>query len=143
MKAFMTALTLVVSPAAASPADHASILEAADRFDRIQLDQDQAALEMMILDDFIFIDGSGKRFGKQEFIAGWMAPGDHYDPIALVDRTVTPLGRDAAVVSAETSLCGTSDGVRFCRRMRFSDTFVRMAGEWRVAHVQVTRIPAD
>ena len=72
-----------------------------------------------------------------------MAPGDIYDPITLIDRTVTPLGRDAAAVSAETSLCGSSDGARFCRRMRFTDTFVRVDGEWRVAHVQVTRIPMD
>jgi ketosteroid isomerase-like protein len=137
----MTALTLAASTVAAEPADLASIVEAADAFDRIQLDQDRAALEDMILDDFIFIDGSGQRSGKTEFIGGWMAPGDSYDPITLVDRTITPLGRDAAVVGAETSLCGTSNGVRFCRRMRFADTFVRIDGQWRVAHVQVTRIP--
>ena len=141
----MTAITLALAPAAtaAEPAAHASIVDAADAFDRIQLDQDEMALERMILEDFVFIDGSGKRQGKHAFIAGWMAPGDDYDPITLVDRTITPLGRDAAVVSAETSLCGTSDGIRFCRRMRFSDTFVRIDGEWRVAHIQVTRIPAD
>lgn len=135
---FMTAIA--ASTLAAGPAGHASIVEAADTFDRIQLAQDEMAMERMILDDFIFIDGSGKRQGKHAFIAGWLTPGDKYDPITLIDRTVTPLGRDAAVVSAETSLCGTSDGARFCRRMRFSDTFVRIAGEWRVAHVQVTRI---
>ena len=139
----MAALTIAATPIAATPADHASILEAADRFDRIQLAKDEAAMVKMILDDFVFIDGSGKRFGKKDFIAGWTAPGDTYDPIVLIDRTVTPLGHDAAVVGAETSLCGTSDGVRFCRRMRFADTFVRIDGEWRVAHVQVTRIPAD
>jgi ketosteroid isomerase-like protein len=135
----MTALA--ASSVAASPPEHASVIEAADRFDRIQLAQDEAAMERMILDSFVFIDGSGKRQGKRAFIAGWMAPGGSYDPITLIDRTVTPLGDDAAVVSAETSLCGTSDGARFCRRMRFSDTFVRIDGEWRVAHVQVTRIP--
>lgn len=143
VKALVTALTLAATPVMAEAPDLASIVQAADAFDRIQLNQDQATLNQMILDDFVFIDGSGKRFGKTDFIAGWMAPGDRYDPITLIDRTITPLGRDAAVVSAETSLCGTSDGARFCRRMRFSDTFVRIDGQWRVAHVQVTRIPAD
>ena len=61
----MTALTLAASPLAASPADHVSIVEAADRFDRIQLAQDEAAMDKMILDDFIFIDGSGQRQGKK------------------------------------------------------------------------------
>ena len=134
----MTALA--ASTLAASAADHASIVDAADAFDRIQLAQDEMAMERMILEDFIFIDGSGQRLGKHAFIAGWIAPGDRYDPITLIDRTITPLGHDAAVVGAETSLCGTSDGVRFCRRMRFADTFVLVDGEWRVAHVQVTRI---
>ena len=133
----MLLLSLLLS--AASPAQ-SDILAAADAFDRIQLAQDEMAMERMILDSFVFIDGSGKRQGKHAFIAGWLNPGDKYDPITLIDRTVTPLGRDAAVVSAETSLCGTSDGARFCRRMRFSDTFVRVGGEWRVAYVQVTRI---
>lgn len=117
-----------------------SILAAADAFDRAQLTKDRAALERMVLDDLLFIDGSGKQLGKQEFVAGWTAPGDKFDPITLIDRTVTPLGRDAAVVGAEVNLCGTSGGARFCSRIRFADTFVRVGGEWRVAHIQVTRI---
>ena len=96
VKALVTALTLAATPVMAGAPDLASIVQAADAFDRIQLNQDQAALNQMILDDFVFIDGSGKRFGKTDFIAGWMAPGDRYDPITLIDRTITPLGRDAA-----------------------------------------------
>jgi hypothetical protein len=117
-----------------------SILAAADAFDRVQLSQDEMGMERMILDSFIFIDGAGKRQGKHAFIAGWLIPSDKYDPITLIDRTVTPLGRDAAVISAETNLCGTSDGKPFCSHIRYSDTFVRVDGEWRVAYVQVTRV---
>jgi len=124
----------------AAPADQGSILAAADAFDRAQLAQDEMAMERMILDNFVYIDGSGKRQGKHAFIAGWLTPGDKYDPITLIDRTVTPLGNDAAVVGAEVNLCGTSDGARFCSHIRFADTFVRVRGQWRVAHVQVTRI---
>ena len=131
-------LLITLLAAAATPQD--SILAAADAFDRAQLTQDEMAMERMILDNFVYIDGSGKRQGKHAFIAGWLTPGDKYDPITLIDRTVTPLGRDAAVVSAETNLCGTSDGQRFCSRIRFADTFVRVGGQWRVAHIQVTRI---
>lgn len=134
------ALMLAATPAPAAPAASASIIAAADAFDRAQLTKDGAAIGRMVLDDLVFIDSSGKRLGKKEFIAGWTAPGDRFDPITLIDRTVTPLGRDAAVVGAEVNLCGTSDGARFCSRIRFADTFVRIEGEWRVAHIQVTRI---
>jgi len=133
-------LPLLSALLAATAPPPPSILTAADAFDRAQLAQDEMRMERMILDSFIFIDGSGKRQGKHAFIAGWLTPGDKYDPIILIDRTVTPLGRDAAVVSAETKLCGTSDGKPFCSHIRFSDTFVRVDDEWRVAYVQVTRI---
>ena len=136
-------MMLLISLLAAASPQPAGILTAADEFDRVQLTQDEMGMERMILDSFVFIDGSGKRQGKHAFIAGWLTPGDKYDPVTLIDRTVTPLGRDAAVVSAETRLCGTSDGKPFCSRIRFSDTFVRVGGQWRVAHVQVTPIKAN
>ena len=124
----------------ATPTDTSSLLAAADAFDRAQLAQDQAAMDRMVLDDLIFIDGSGSRLGKKELIAGWMVPGDTYEPAEPVDRIVTPLGRDAAVVTAEVNICGTSGGTRSCSRIRFADTFVKVGKQWRVAHIQVTRI---
>lgn len=136
----MTPFIFALLALAATPTDTASILAAADAFDRAQLTQDLAAMERMVLDDLVFIDGSGKRLGKEELIAGWMGANDKYDPAEPVDRTVTPLGRDAAVVGAEVNICGTSDGARFCSRIRFADTFVRVGKDWRVAHIQVTRI---
>ena len=133
-------MTLLLATMLAASPEPAGLLAAADAFDRAQLAQDRPAMERMILDNLVFIDGSGKRLGKQELIDGWMGPNDKYDPAPPTDRVVTPLGRDAAVVNAEVKLCGTSDGQRFCSRIRFADTFVRIGGEWRVAHIQVTRI---
>ena len=121
-------------------ADTASLAEFADQFDRAQLEKDGAALERMVDDDLMFITSSGERQGKDDFITGWTAPGDTFEPITLVDRVVVPLGRDAGVVSAETTLRGTSGGQPFASRFRFSDTFVRDDGEWRAVHIQVTRM---
>lgn len=113
----------------------------ADRFDQAQLRKDGQALERMVSNDLVFITGSGQRQGKREFINGWTAPGDRFDPITLVDRIVTPLGDDAGMVSAETVLTGTSGGQRFSSRIRFTDTFRKINGQWRAVHIQVTRIP--
>lgn len=131
---------LLITLAAAALHPPADILAAADAFDQAQLTQDRPAMERMILDDLVFIDGSGRRLGKKELIDGWMGPGDKYDPATPADRVVVPLGRDTAVVNAEVNLCGTSNGARFCSRIRFADTFVRIDGHWRVAHIQVTRM---
>jgi uncharacterized protein (TIGR02246 family) len=124
----------------AAPSDDAAILALADAFDRAQLTQDARALDTMIADDLVFIDGSGKRQGKKEFIAGWISPGDRFDPVVLVDRKVIRLGDEAVTVNAETTLSGTSSGQRFASRIRFADTFHRIDGKWRAVHIQVTPI---
>src|SRR5688500_13473465 len=132
-------ILLAAMLAAASPQSEA-LLAAADAFDRAQLAKDAAALDRMVLDELVLVDGSGKRLGKKKFIASWTGAADKFDPITLVDRTVTPLGRDAAVVGAAVNLCGTSGGTHFCSRIRFADTFVWVDGQWKVAHIQVTPI---
>jgi len=66
----MTLPLLIALLAAASPPP-GSILAAADAFDRAQLTKDRAAMERFLLDDLVFIDGSGKRLGKKAFIDGW------------------------------------------------------------------------
>ena len=143
MKLWFLAVTLMISSslaAAPASADRASLVAAADAFDKAQLDKDGAALERMTADDLVFIDGSGKRLGKRAFIEGWTATVDLFDPIVLIDRTVTPLGPDAGIVGAEVNLCGTSGGARFCSRIRFADTFRWIGGRWQAVHIQVTRI---
>ena len=143
------AAALTCAPAMAStlaPEDpraesHSSLIAFADAFDQAQLTKDAAALERMISDDLVFIDAAGLRKGKKDFIARWMTPGESYDPIQLVDRTVTPLGPDAGIVGAETTLRGLSGGKPFASHFRFADTFKRTGGRWLAVHIQVTRIP--
>jgi len=131
-----TALMLL----AATP--EAEIRAVADAFDAAQLRQDAVALDAMVAADLVFIDGSGKRLGKKEFIDGWTSPGDRFDPIVLTDRSITLLGEDGAVVSAETVLSGQSGGKRFASRFRYSDVFRRDGGGWKAVLIQVTRIAA-
>ena len=132
----MTAALAAIS----SPPEQAEMIRIADAFDKAQLAQDGNALQVLVADELVFIEGSGKRSGKKEFIDGWTDSGTRYNPIVLVDRTVTPLGSDAFVVSAETTLSGTSGGKAFSSRFRFSDTFRRHGGRWQAVHIQVTRV---
>jgi len=133
-------LTALFTLAIATPSANDGILAFADAFDRAQLTQDAARLNEMVADELVFIDGSGKRQGKKDFIAGWTAQGDRFDPVVLIDRKVIPLGSDAAIVNAETTLAGISGGQRFASRIRFADTFRRVGGKWRAVHIQVTPI---
>ena len=130
----------VVASASVAPIERAEMIRVADAFDHAQLAKDQEALEAMVDDELVFVQSSGKRVGKAEFIAGWTGAGDRFDPIVLIDRTVTQLGPDSFVVSAETTLSGVSGGQSFGSHFRFSDTFRRRDGRWRAVHIQVTRI---
>lgn len=131
---------MAVAASISSAPNQAEMIRIADDFDRAQLAQDREALEAMVDDDLVFIGGSGKRSGKKQFIDGWTEAGSRYNPITLVDRTVSPLGTDSFVVSAETTLSGNSGDKAFSSRFRFSDTFRRRDGRWQAIHIQVTRI---
>lgn len=137
-----TPFTLAASEA---PTERVRELTAfADAFDAAQIAEDGAALQRMIADDLVFIDGDGKRSGKVEFIAGWTGAGDSYDPITLHDRIVMPLGDGAGLASAETVLSGRSEGKPFRVRIRFTDIFRRSAnGGWQAAYIHVTRMPVE
>lgn len=120
--------------------DAASLFAFADAFDAAQIAQDRAALEKMVADDLVFIDGSGHRFGKAAFIAGWTGADDDYDPVALTDRVILPLGRDAGLASAEAILSGRSAGKPFRVRIRFTDIFRRHGDGWQASYIHVTRM---
>lgn len=143
----MTAMLLVIGmipPAFAADApqgDIADLTAFADAFDAAQIAQDRAALVRMVADDLIFIDGSGKRYGKTFFIDGWTGPDDDYDPVRLKDRVVLPLGKDAGLASAEAILSGLSAGKPFRVRIRFTDIFRRHGDSWQASYIHVTRMP--
>lgn len=148
----LMALTLAIAVAGfgaisanAAPAadDTAALTAFADAFDAAQIAGDGAALDRMVADDLVFIDGSGRRLGKAAFIAGWTGSGDSYDPVTLRDRVVMPLGTGAGLASAETVLSGRSAGQPFRVRIRFTDIFRRTGGTWQAAYIHVTRMPPD
>lgn len=141
------AMALALSACGAAPRDPAGAASVADltafadAFDAAQIAKDGAKLDTMVADDLVYIDGSGKRQGKRDFIAGWTGADDSYDPVRLSDRVITPLGSDAGLASAEAILSGRSAGQPFRVRLRYTDIFHRRAGGWQAVHIQVTRIP--
>ncbi|MGN6691912.1 MAG: nuclear transport factor 2 family protein [Sphingopyxis sp.] len=144
MRTALLAATLVVAVPATAKGEVGSLTDFADAFDAAQIAKDGAALQRMVADDLVFIDGNGKRSGKAEFIADWTGGGDSYDPVTLHDRIVMPLGENAGLASAETVLSGRSEGKPFRVRIRFTDIFRRSTdGGWQAAYIHVTRMPVD
>jgi ketosteroid isomerase-like protein len=142
MRGLIVLAALAATPAMAQDASVAALTAVADRFDQAQIAQDGPMLEAMISDDLIFIDGSGTRQGKRDFIDGWIDPSAHYEPIAIVGRYIVPLGPDAGMAGGEVTIRGTAGGKPFASHIRYADTFHRIGGRWQAVHIQVTRIPA-
>lgn len=142
MRAALLAVALFAAPAIAQE-DAAGLAAFADAFDAAQIAKDAAALDRMVADDLVFIDGSGQRLGKTAFIAGWTGAGDHYDPVTLRDRRIILLGPGAGLASAETTLSGRSDGAQFSVRIRFTDIFRRHEGGWKAVYIHVTRMAPE
>lgn len=145
----MTAAILafgMAPPAVATdaPATESADLRAfADAFDAAQIAQDRAALDRMVADDLVFIDGSGNRYGKAFFIEGWTGADDDYDPVTLRDRVIVPFGKDAGLASAEAVLSGRSAGKPFRVRIRFTDIFRRHGDSWQATYIHVTRMALE
>lgn len=137
------ALLALCAFAPATDVDRETLRTVADRFDRAQLTQDRAALERLISDDLILIGSDGTRQNKRQFIEGFVAPGLHFEMATPTDRYFIPLGPDAGIAGGDIVLRGTSDGTPFTTRLRFSDTFHRIRGEWLAVHVEATRVPAQ
>src|SRR3954471_13266239 len=121
--------------------DQATLRQVADRFDRAQLTQDGAALERLIAGDLILIGSDGTRQNKRQFIEGFVAPGLHFEMATPTDRYFIPLGPDAGIAGGDIVLRGTAGATPFATRLRFSDTFRRINGEWLAVHVEATRVP--
>ena len=147
MLATFLAIAAATAPAATAvhqPADDIAALTAfADAFDAAQIAKDGAALDRMVASDLVFIDGSGRRLGKADFIAGWTGAGDSYDPVILRDRIVMPLGAGAGLASAEALLSGRSAGQPFRVRIRFTDIFRRTGDGWQASYIHVTRMAPE
>lgn len=111
------------------------------QFDDAQFRQDGAMLGHMLAADMLFIRGSGKVTGKSEFIATLTDPQTDFDAFEIANRKVVSLGDNAMVVSAEAVIHGRTGKLRFKQHIRYSDTFARIGGAWKVVHVQVTPIP--
>jgi len=135
------AASLLGAPALANDVSVETLREIADRFDRAQIGQDRATLERMTAADFILIGTDGTRQSRRQFIDDYFEPGLRFEITLPEDRYFIPLGPDAGIVGGDVVMRGTSNGTSFASRIRFSDTFRRINGEWVAVHVQATRVP--
>lgn len=114
--------------------------EAAAALDTAIAAKDEAALQRLIADDFLWIRGSGAKGDKDAFIGALTAPSIRIEPFQpsearwiVADRT--------ALLTATNTLRGTAGGEAFVDRHRYADHWLWRGGAWRLVYAQVTPVP--
>jgi len=133
-------LAVLATPAAALAAPlPADLAAAAHAYDAAQVNGDRAALERLVADDYVLVNGAGAVQSKAQLIADYVAPGFKLDPFTIEAPVEKVLG-DTALLGGRVNLTGTDSGQRFALAVRFIDTWAKRDGQWRVVYSQVTRV---
>jgi ketosteroid isomerase-like protein len=104
---------------------------------------DAATMDRILADDFVLVNGVGKRSVKSDFIGEARSGNFVYERQEDSEQTVRVWG-DTAVVTAKLWAKGTYKGKPFDYKVWFSDTYARTPKGWRYVFAQVsTRLPAD
>ncbi len=129
-----------VGTARAADAEQA-VLAAHDKRIALTLAGDLAALGAMMTDDLTYTHSSGVEESKAEFLEGLKSGKYVYREIAPRGRKVRVHG-DAAVVSGPCHVVIEPGGKRTELDLYFTELYVKVAGQWRMALWQSTRLPA-
>jgi ketosteroid isomerase-like protein len=135
----LIALALALPTAALAAPLPADLAAAVHAYDAAQVHGDRAALERLVADDYVLINGAGQVQDKARLIADYVAPGFKLDPFTIEAPVEKVLG-DTALLGGRVNMTGTDGGQRFALVVRFVDTWAKRDGQWRVVYSQVTRV---
>jgi len=140
VRAFLAAAVLMAAPAVALAAPlPADLAAAAHAYDAAQVDGDGAALERLVADDYVLVNGAGQVQDKARLIADYVAPGFKLDPFTIEEPVEKVFG-DTALLGGRVNMTGTDGGRRFAVMVRFVDAWAKRNGQWRVVYSQVIRV---
>jgi len=112
---------------------------AAHAYDEAQIHADRAALERLVADDYVLVNGAGVVQSKADLIRDYVTPGFKLDPFTI-EEPVEKVHGDVALLGGRVNMTGTDGGQRFALMVRFVDTWAKRDGQWRAVYSQVTRV---
>ena len=121
--------------------DRAALMAAEAALCQAFEDGDVEALRRGLTEDFTLVDSRGKVTGLAENLAEVAAREPFYEVFRNHGQQVRLLG-DTALVVGITSIRGRAGGDAFEADFRFTGTWVRRDGRWRLAASHASRIPA-
>ena len=138
--ATLAVLLLCATQANASPAEEKALIDLENRISTAFRDGDVEFVKKSEDETYTLTNSRADVGTRDDDIREVGAREPRYDVFNTHDMSVRVYG-DAAVVIGIVSLKGTAGGKPFDANMRFTDTFVRRDGQWRMVAAQVTKIP--
>jgi ketosteroid isomerase-like protein len=137
---------LIVSGLALAPAVAARATDVEDRRTLAALDtkyqkaveqNDAKTMAEILADDFVLVEGDGKRSTKADLVNDAKSGKTHYSHQDDSERTVAVIG-DTGVITAKLHATGLEDGVRVDYLQWFTDVYVRTRNGWRYYYAQAS-----
>jgi ketosteroid isomerase-like protein len=128
-----------VSTARAASADEQALMDLENRISAAYRAGDADFVAKALDETYTLTNSHAKVSHRPDDLEELRKHDPRYDVFDTHDMTARVYG-DAGVVIGVVSLKGTSGGTAFDVDMRFTDTFVRRGGEWKMVAAQVTRI---
>jgi hypothetical protein len=139
--ALAAALSLVLPLSAlAASADEEALMNLENRISDAYLHGDAKTVEASLDERYTLTNSRAVVSHRDDDLRELRAGDPKYTKFATRDMQARVYG-DAGVVIGVVSLAGTSGGKPFDVDMRFTDTFVRANGAWKMIAAQVTPIP--
>ena len=132
-------LSLAQNKAASSADDKSMILALEGAWNQAEIHYDATAAAAIMADTFISVDHHGAFQNKSQYLASLKDLSFKPEEIANSDTSVYLYGNTAIVTSVYRTK-GTDDGKPFVHRGRFTDTWVKLNGEWKCVANQETLI---
>jgi len=132
------ALLAIAGTAGASEAEDRRALAALDtRYQKAVKDNDARTMAAILADNFILVEGDGKRSTKADLLRSATGGTTRYEHQEDSEQTVLLFG-DTAVVTAKLWAKGLEDGVKVDYTLWFSDVYVRTPAGWRYVFGQAS-----
>ena len=140
MKNVLQALSLLIVPFISLQAgDEDDVLRAEHELALCYQNSDAACIEQGVMEDYILINSRGKISTRADDLAEAKKGDPKYEIFENHDMKARLHG-DSAVVTGVTQTKGISGGQPFDAEFRFTDTFVKDHGRWRLWAGQAMKI---
>ncbi|CAN5539198.1 hypothetical protein BH18ACI1_BH18ACI1_15800 [soil metagenome] len=108
------------------------VLKMGQEYVKMIRNQDAAAIERILDDEYLYTNEDGKVKNKAEDLASYKTGDTKFEVFEIADQKVRVIGNNAAVETGTVRFKGTAKGKPFDGSERYTTTWVARNGQWKI-----------